>query len=501
MKGEGSVVQGERRGVAGAACVALLWMGVWDATWGRERTPEHDRVFWESVECTVAAEVEAYLSEFPEGRYEREARACLDDIAWSKVESCASEEGLEAYLTEFPEGKYEQEARACLGKVEEELGGDGRMLVQRGLVAALGEELVVDGLFGPRTRAAIVRWQREKGYEGTGRLTQEQSEALKGLGRSVVQREEREERLARERAERAERERAERERLEAEKKQAVGSRIRDCEECPELVVVPAGSYRMGSPSGEAGRRDREGPVQRVEIGERLAVGVYEVTVGQWRGFARETGYSAGDRCRVYEEEQGEWKWRRRSGRNWERPGFVQDEGHPVVCVSWEDAQAYVEWLRGKTGKGYRLLSESEWEYVARGGTRSARYWGEGERGQCRYENGADESARRQYSHWTGAVSCDDGYVHTSPVGRYEANGYGLHDVLGNVWEWVEGCWNESYDGAPADGSAWMSGFCDAQVLRGGSWRDEPRDLRSANRNGDYTVIRSSYVGFRIVRTL
>ena len=464
MKGEGSVVQGERRGVAGAVCVALLWMGVWDATWGRERTPEHDRVFWESVRCTVAAEVEAYLGAFPEGRYEREARACL-------------------------------------GKVEEELGREGRMLVQRGLAAALGEELVVDGLFGPRTRAAIVRWKRGKGYEGTEYLTQEQSEALKGLGRGVVvQREEREERLARERAERAERERVERERLEAEKKKTVGSRFRDCEECLELVVVASGSYRMGSPSGEEGRDDDEGPVHRVEIGERLAVGVYEVTVGQWRRFARETGYSAGDRCRVYEEEQGEWKWRWGSGRNWERPGFVQDEGHPVVCVSWEDAQAYARWLSRKTGKGYRLPSESEWEYVARGGTRSARYWGEGERGQCRYANGADEAGKRQYN-WTWGASCDDGYVHTSPVGSFEANGYGLRDVLGNVWEWVGDCWNESYEGAPADGSAWTRGNCGARVLRGGSWVDVPMGLRSACRDWGTSGDRISDVGFRIVRTL
>ena len=455
MKGEGSVVQGERRGVAGAACVALLWMGVWEATWGRERTLEHDRVAWESVECTVAAEVEAYLNEFPEGRYVKEARACLDDLGLGRDEE---------------EEWAERERRLELSREE-------RRRIQEAL-EGLGLELGgVDGWFGERTREAIRRWEASRGREETGYLDVEGARELLALGE--------------------ERERA---RLEAERKkaeaEAVGSRFRDCEECPELVVVGAGEYRMGSPESEEGRVNWEGPVHGVKIGERLAVGVYEVTVGQWRRFVEATGYSAGDGCWTYEG--GEWE--ERSGRNWERPGFVQGEGHPVVCVSWEDAQAYVSWLSRKTGEEYRLLSESEWEYVARGGTRSARYWGEGERGQCRNANGADEAAKRQYN-WVGVASCDDGYVHTSPVGRFKANGFGLHDVHGNVWEWVEDCWNRSYEGAPADGSAWTRGNCGARVLRGGSWDNDPRYLRSAYRNRLASGGRDGNVGVRIVRTL
>lgn len=140
-----------------------------------------------------------------------------------------------------------------------------------------------------------------------------------------------------------------------------GTKLRDCEACPELVVVPAESYEMGAPSGEEGRHDAEGPVHRVTISNPFAVGVYEVTRGEWSRFVSETGYSGGNSCSTYEE--GAWK--ERSGRGWRAPGYAQDDGHPVVCVSWGDAKAYVEWLSRKTGKEYRLLSESEWEYAAR----------------------------------------------------------------------------------------------------------------------------------------
>ncbi len=275
-----------------------------------------------------------------------------------------------------------------------------------------------------------------------------------------------------------------------------GRRFRDCTDCPEMVVVPAGSFDMGSPESETGRDDDEGPVHRVRLSEPFAVGVYEVTRGEWSRFVSGTGYSSGDSCWTYKSDE----WKNRSGRGWRSPGFSQSDGHPVVCVSWKDAQAYVGWLSRETGKGYRLLSESEWEYVARAGTRTSRYWGGSEGGQCSNANGADGSVKRRYSSRTVA-SCDDGHVHTSPVGSYKKNQYGLHDVLGNVWEWVEDCWNDSYRGAPADGSAWESGECGKRVMRGGMWFDGPRYLRSASRNKFSTGDRGVYAGFRVARTL
>ncbi|MCY4467937.1 MAG: SUMF1/EgtB/PvdO family nonheme iron enzyme [Thiotrichales bacterium] len=277
-----------------------------------------------------------------------------------------------------------------------------------------------------------------------------------------------------------------------------GKKFRDCAECPEMVVVPAGRFRMGSPESERGRDNDEGPMHEITIAEPFAVGVYEVTRGEWSRFVSEEGYSGGDSCLRYAG--GEWS--ERSSRSWRWPGFGQTDGHPVVCVNREDAQAYVDWLSRKTGKEYRLPSESEWEYAARGGKGTARYWGESESGQCRHANGRDRAFKRRHSDWKGPiVSCDDGHVHTAPVGSFDANGYGLHDALGNVWEWVEDCWHDDYRGAPGDGGAWtVGGDCAKRVLRGGSWDTQPRFLRSANRRGT-TAVRSRGNGFRVARTL
>ena len=268
--------------------------------------------------------------------------------------------------------------------------------------------------------------------------------------------------------------------------------FRDCDDCPEMVVVPAGSFMMGSEKG-----DSEKPVHRVTIEQPFAVGVYEVTRGQYARFVSATGHSTGNSCWIFYEDG---KAKERSGRGWKNPGFEQGETEPVVCVNWADAQAYVLWLSEETGEAYRLLSEAEWEYVARAGTRTARYWGESEAGQCRYANGVDRTAKRYNAHWTVA-ECDDGHYRTAPVGSYEANGFGLHDVLGNVWEWTGDCWNGSYAGAPSNGGAWERGDCDKRVLRGGSWLDLPWVLRSALRSWGTAGNRVGSFGVRLARTL
>ena len=299
-----------------------------------------------------------------------------------------------------------------------------------------------------------------------------------------------------------------------------GHRFRDCPSCPEMVVVPAGSYEMGSPISEVGRQENEGPVHRVTIAEPFAVGVYEVTRGEFRRFVEATGYSTGNSCATFEK----GKEARRSGRHWRNPGFPQTDQHPVVCVSWQDAQAYVRWLSQETGQTYRLLTEAEWEYVARAGTRTARYWGQGFSDQCLHANGWDavldaafdvrlkpaNDEDKEYSEFMNriipfrnenqAVDCDDGYAWTSPVGVYGANAFGLHDMLGNAWEAVQDCWNDSYVGAPSNGKSWESGNCSRRVLRGGSWVYGPGFLRAALRGG-YDYPRSNIDGFRIARTL
>ena len=265
------------------------------------------------------------------------------------------------------------------------------------------------------------------------------------------------------------------------RKYPAGTKLRDCDECPELVVVPAGSFRMGSPSSEEGRNADEGPRHRVALDLPFAVGVYEVTRGEYSRFVSATGHASGDSCWTYRS--GEWK--DRSGRHWKSPGFSQTERHPVVCVNWNDAKAYVRWLSGETGETYRLLSESEWEYVARAGTTGP------------FHTGATISTKQANYGRRGGY----GRKKTTPVGEFAPNGFGLHDVHGNVWEWVEDCWNVSYDGAPTDGNAWESGDCGSRVLRGGSWGSEPQNLRSADRGGDSTGDRNFSGGFRVARTL
>ena len=243
-----------------------------------------------------------------------------------------------------------------------------------------------------------------------------------------------------------------------------GEVFRDCETCPEMVVIPAGSFMMGSPPGEEDRNDDEGPQHRVTIAEPFAVGKYEVTFAEWDVCNREGGCSQNPR------DEG---WGRGS--------------RPVINVSWDDARAYVNWLTRKTGKSYRLLSESEWEYAARGGTQTRYSWGDDvgyNRANC---NGCG-------SRWDSEM--------TAPVGSFSANEFGLYDMHGNVWEWTQDCWNGgSYTGAPKDGRAWKSGSCFVHYFRGGSWDYEPWFLRAAIRNRFTTGYRFSFIGFRVARTL
>ncbi len=279
---------------------------------------------------------------------------------------------------------------------------------------------------------------------------------------------------------------------------APGSVFRDCPTCPEMVVVPEGEFLMGSDRRDDESDDNERPRHRVTLGG-FALGVHEVTRDEYEAFVAATGRGSGDRCAAFDAEDRRWEWR--SEASWRSPGYPQAGDHPVVCVNWEDAQAYVRWLSAETGEQYRLPSESEWEYAARAGTTTRRHWGDDADDGCAYANGADRTAKRRFDNWTVA-DCTDGVVWTSPVGAYEPNAFGLHDTLGNVWEWVEDCWHDDYDGAPRDGSAWTrGGDCGRRVLRGGSWNLYPRDLRSAYRLRYDAESRYTNNGFRVARTL
>ena len=268
--------------------------------------------------------------------------------------------------------------------------------------------------------------------------------------------------------------------------------VQDCSECPQLVAVPEGRFSMGSGDGE----DDEVPVADRQV-RRFAIGRYEVTREEFGAFVAATGYQTAGGCWTVDA-AGEWN--REAWASWREPGFVNESRHPVVCASWVDAQAYVDWLGERTGREYRLPSEAEWEYAARGGTVTERYWGDGARRQCEHANGADQTLSERIS--GRAATCRDEAAFTAPVGSFRANGFGLFDMLGNVWEWVADCWHSSYAGAPSGGEAWTDGAsCRSRMLRGGSWSGGSRYLRSAGRNS-YTVgIRMSNGGFRVARGL
>ena len=246
----------------------------------------------------------------------------------------------------------------------------------------------------------------------------------------------------------------------------VGESFRDCATCPEMVVVPAGEFMMGSPEKKRERSSDEEPQHQVTISQPFAVGKYEVTVGQFAEFILKTNHFIGY-CRD-KSENGSWH---------NPKAFKQSDNHPVVCVSWDDAQAYVEWLSTETGQSYKLLTETEWEYAARAGTTTTYYFG----------NTISKSQANFGHHMYG----------TTLAGSYPANAFGLYDMHGNVWEWVEDCWH----GAPAD-TEWVE--CDnvKAVIRGGGWSNRESSLRSTSRLPIYAAAAQlENFGFRVARTL
>ncbi|MCY3956497.1 MAG: SUMF1/EgtB/PvdO family nonheme iron enzyme [Nitrospira sp.] len=267
-----------------------------------------------------------------------------------------------------------------------------------------------------------------------------------------------------------------------------GERFRDCPTCPEMVVVPAGRFQMGDSFGVGTKHER--PVHDVTINYQFAVGRYEVTRGQFARFVEAAGYSTAGHCWKYSKA----RWNKKTGDDgWRNPGYSQTNQHPVVCVSWEDAQEYVRWLSRETGKPYRLLSEAEWEYVARAGTTTKYWWG--------------NTVSHDYANYGMDKCCDgfaageDRWVYTSPVGSFKANAFGVFDTAGNAAEWVEDCWYDDYEGAPADGSAWTKGERCGRKVRGSSWGFSSRTLRSSYNWKAGELSRDSDRGFRVARTL
>ena len=390
--------------------LALLWAG----PVGGQTAREVEEVFWQSVVCEDAVEMQLYLEEYPGGTYAAEAWACLE---------------------------------AGLG-----LDQAARRLVQRGLAAVGQAPGPADGLFGgpgAQTREAIRGWQAAKRLEATGYVTEEQAAALMELGRAAAQE-----------AARAAEEQAVAERVaaaQAEQQRAAEARQQAQTEkygrLLQMVRVPGGRFTMGCTREQSDCYDDEKPAHQVEVSS-FELGKYEVTQELWAAVMGEN------------------------------PSRFQGCAQcPVERVSWDDVQAFLRKLNAGGGR-YRLPSEAEWEYAARGGRQSRGY---------RYAGSNNPNAVAWYE--------DNSGEKTHRVGQKQANELGLHDMSGNVYEWVQDCWNANYAGAPSNGRAWTRGDCSSRVLRDGSWGLGPRALRSANRGRSTSGTRGDYVGFRIARSL
>ena len=240
-----------------------------------------------------------------------------------------------------------------------------------------------------------------------------------------------------------------------------GDVFKDCSVCPEMIVIPAGSFMMGTPASDPTRYNYEGPKHRVAISKSFAVGKFEVTQAEWRSIM---------------------------GTN---PSHFIGDRRPVDQISWNDAQALAERLSTRTGKQYRLLSEAEWEYAARAGTTTPFYTGSTiTSDQANFEGYYTSYATRRINQ-----------LGTVPVGSFGSNAFGLHDMHGNVWEWVGDCWNKNYHGASTDGSTNKSGDCSHRIMRGGSWNDVIEFMRAAHRQRNDSGVRDNSFGFRLARTL
>ena len=264
-------------------------------------------------------------------------------------------------------------------------------------------------------------------------------------------------------------------------------------------MIPAGEFVMGAEAGEESTNPAQGPKHKVGLERPFTLGRFEVTVREYGAFVRDTDYKpAANDCQHYDFIAQTWI--NEPNASWQDPPiFPQQSAHPVVCVSWHDAQAYVGWLTAKTGKRYRLPSEAEWEYAARAGATGTWAWGEKAQEACRHGNLADEAARARLDPEWKYHECSDGIAFTAPAGRYQPNAFGLHDMIGNVWEWVEDCFINTYERAPVDGSARVVEGCEQRVLRGGSWLSQPRDTRFAQRGRNIAHGRFYAVGFRVAR--
>lgn len=280
----------------------------------------------------------------------------------------------------------------------------------------------------------------------------------------------------------------------------VSTGSRDCEHCPEMVMIPAGTAILGASADDPFRSPDELPERRIVIREAFAVSRYEVTRDQYEAFVRATNRPVGGDCLTDRVKLGDWQYD--AGTTFRDPGFSQAGNHPVACVNWDEAQAYVAWLNSQTDRGYRLLTEVEWEYVARGGDALNHVypWGNDQAKGCTSANASDQTMQAKYAGVDKSgykvfdpMECADGWLNTSPVGSLAPNGFGVYDIIGNVAEWIEDCYSASRE--PVEGT------CAKRLIKGGSWGTLAHNVRIAERIAYPAKHRDDSIGIRVARTL
>jgi formylglycine-generating enzyme required for sulfatase activity len=414
-------------------------------------------------------ELRDHLARFPSGTTERYALARLDGLVWSGLGGAPKIEQLRAYLDEFPKGANVAGARGRIAALEREAteaSAAERLRAQEteawGAVAASTDKTSIEAFLkhwpkGQHAAAAKARIaELRRGPRRRAMLLGATAMTVTALivgGWLAYSRTRLEVALAKSLS------------TQAEQALKPGSVFKECQDCPEMVVVPAGKFAMGSRDSDKYHSDAEGPQHEVAIAKPFAVSRTEVTFAEWDACVAQGG------CARQPEDQ-----------SWGRGG------RPVMNVSWDEARQYAAWIAKLTGKPYRLLTEAEWEYAARAGTTTIYSWG-------------DEIGKGN-ANCAGCGSQSDN-KQTAPVGSFKPNAFGLYDMHGNVWEWVEDCWHVSYRDASSEGSAWTTGCTDGsrRVIRGGSWFDDPQLLRAAFRLWHSSEDRNFNVGFRLARTL
>ncbi len=284
--------------------------------------------------------------------------------------------------------------------------------------------------------------------------------------------------------------------------------LRDCTRCPEMVIVPAGSAILGASAVDPFRNTDELPARTFVVPQPFAVSRYEITRDEYDTFVRATNRPVHGDCLTDRNHRGDWAID--ADTTFRDPGFAQTGAHPVACVSWDEAQAFIAWLNAQTGGGYRLLTEVEWEYVARGGSsqHTVYPWGDEQADGCPFANGFDQTTMTTYEGMDTSgykvfdpLSCADGWLNTAPVGSLAPNEFGLYDIIGNVAEWVADCYHATRDVLAEASTPIVTDGCSRRIVKGGSWGTLAHNLRIAERVPYSPTHRDDSVGLRVAKTL